>query len=600
MKKESRFLKYAIIMSLLVGGLSFGLPSVAEDITSGSGLSDANYSSDNRLNILNDIELKQNYYEFPSIRDNILPTIKNSVNIAVNGGGNRVYGTLYSNDHSGFETNGGASLTFNNVRFDQLQYAYSNETGGITSGIEWVMEGAIAHSEYSAGVLTFDTVGFTHNNVSLTAERMNHNVNMQIEGGLVSNNNQSEIKSSNFSENTITSTAITNGGVWSSNDHSLNAQIHGGAVFNSYKEEGSSSQMSISDTIFNATNAKAEVRDNADQVISATATVLGGALYNGNGDLRLSGTTKFTNNTATATGSGNAPLTLTAQGGALYNSGIASISGITFDKNSALAEATGDELTTVTLTAQGGALYNSGTANISGTTFSNNSVTATGGTAQGGAIYNAANAVINISDSTFTGNTANGSANDIYFAQNSTMNVQQGNVTINSGLASDDNTAAINIKSGGNLVVADNNSADYTGSVNIEGYGKLTFASQTAPSLENAIIKVTENYGSVEYKIGSDFTMTENNVTLADGVTNAEIIKSGSNTMTINGDFSDFSGQVSVAEGILKYIADDANDKYYNANSTKVHGGATLIFDIANATGEGGACSKLIRTGFSA
>ena len=581
MKTEGNVLKYAIIMSLLVGGLSFGLPSVAEDITSGSGLSDANYSSDNRLNILNDIELKQNYYEFPSIRDNILPTIKNSVNIAVNGGGNRVYGTLYSNDHSGFETNGGASLTFNNVRFDELQYAYSNETGGITSGIEWVMEGAIAHSEYSAGVLTFDTVGFTHNNVSLTAERMNHNVNMQIEGGLVSNNNQSEIKNSNFSKNTITSTAITNGGGWSSNDHSLNAQIHGGAVFNS-------NQMSISDTIFNATNATSEVRDNADQVISATATVLGGALYNGNGDLRLSGTTKFTNNTATATGSGNAPLTLTAQGGALYNSGIASISGITFDGNSAAANATGDELTTVNLTAQGGALYNSGTANISGTTFSNNSVTATGGTAQGGAIYNAANAVINISDSTFTGNTANGSANDIYFAQNSTMNVQQGgDVTINSGLASDDNTAAINIEYGGNLVVADNNSADYTGSVNIEGYGKLTFASQTAPSLENAIIKVTENHGSVEYKIGSDFTMTENNVTLADGVTNAEIIKSGSNTMTINGDFSDFSGQVSVAEGILKYIADDANDKYYNANSTKVHGGATLIFDIANATGGG-------------
>ena len=233
-------------------------------------------------------------------------------------------------------------------------------------------------------------------------------------------------------------------------------------------------------------------------------------------------------------------------------------------------------------------MYNSGTANISGTTFSNNSVTATGGTAQGGAIYNAANAVINISNSTFTGNTANGSANDIYFAQNSTMNVQQGgDVTINSGLASDDNTAAINIESGGNLVVADNNSADYTGSVNIEGYGKLTFASQTAPSLENAIIKVTENYGSVEYKIGSDFTMTKNNVTLADGVKNAEIIKSGSNTMTINGDFSDFSGQVSVAKGILKYIADDANDKYYNANSTKVHGGATLIFDIVNVTGGG-------------
>ena len=552
MKKESRFLKYAIIMSLLVGGLSFGLPSVAEDITSGSGLSDANYSSDNTLNILNDIELKQNYYEFPSIRDNILPTIRNSVNIAVNGGGNRVYGTLYSNDPRGFETTGGASLTFNNVTFDNLQYAYSKETGTLND-ISWLLKGAIAHSENSAGSLNFNQTNFTNNTVGISGERLGRDVTMQIHGGLVNNNSNSQISDSSFSDNSVTSTASSESSSVA-RDHILTSEILGGAVYNT-------NQMNISNTSFNTTTATANINAEGNSgVTAAKATVLGGALYN-SGNLTISNESSFTDNSAIAQGTSN----------------------------------------NLTLTAQGGAVYNSGTANISGTTFSNNSVTATGGTAQGGAIYNAANAVINISNSTFTGNTANGLANDIYFAQSSTMNVQQGgDVTINSGLASDNNTAAINIKSGGNLVVADNNSADYTGSVNIEGYGKLTFASQTAPSLENAIIKVTENYGSVEYKIGSDFTMTENNVTLADGVTNAEIIKSGSNTMTINGDFSDFSGQVSVAEGILKYIADDANDKYYNANSTKVHGGATLIFDIVNATGGGGTCSKLIRTCFSA
>lgn len=544
MKKESRFLKYAIIMSLLVGGLSFGLPSVAEDITSGSGLSDANYSSDNTLNILNDIELKQNYYEFPSIRDNILPTIRNSVNIAVNGGGNRVYGTLYSNDPRGFETTGGASLTFNNVTFDNLQYAYSKETGTLND-ISWLLKGAIAHSENSAGSLNFNQTNFTNNTVGISGERLGRDVTMQIHGGLVNNNSNSQISDSSFSDNSVTSTASSESSSVA-RDHILTSEILGGAVYNT-------NQMNISNTSFNTTTATANINAEGNSgVTAAKATVLGGALYN-SGNLTISNESSFTDNSAIAQGTSN----------------------------------------NLTLTAQGGAVYNSGTANISGTTFSNNSVTATGGTAQGGAIYNAANAVINISNSTFTGNTANGLANDIYFAQSSTMNVQQGgDVTINSGLASDNNTAAINIKSGGNLVVADNNSADYTGSVNIEGYGKLTFASQTAPSLENAIIKVTENYGSVEYKIGSDFTMTENNVTLADGVTNAEIIKSGSNTMTINGDFSDFSGQVSVAEGILKYIADDANDKYYNANSTKVHGGATLIFDIVNATGGGGYLLK--------
>lgn len=539
MKKESRFLKYAIIMSLLAGGLCFGLSASAEDITTGGELSDANYNTNNTLNILNKIELRQGYYDFPDIRNDKLPTISNSVNIVVNGGGNRVYGTLYSNDPRGFETTGGASLTFNNVTFDKLQYAYSKETGTLND-ISWLLKGAIAHSENSAGSLNFNQTNFTNNTVGISGERLGRDVTMQIHGGLVNNNSNSQISDSSFSDNSVTSTASSESSSVA-RDHILTSEILGGAVYNT-------NQMNISNTSFNTTTATANINAEGNSgVTAAKATVLGGALYN-SGNLTISNESSFTDNSAIAQGTSN----------------------------------------NLTLTAQGGALYNSGTANISGTTFSNNSVTATGGTAQGGAIYNAANAVINISDSTFTGNTANGSANDIYFAKSSIMNVQQGgDVTINSGLASDDNTAAINIKYGGNLVVADNNSADYTGSVNIEGCGKLTFASQTAPSLENAIIKVTENYGSVEYKIGSDFTMTENNVTLADGVTNAEIIKSGSNTMTINGDFSDFSGQVSVAEGILKYIADDANDKYYNANSTKVHGGATLIFDIANSTGGG-------------
>ena len=544
MKKESRFLKYAIIMSLLAGGLCFGLSASAEDITTGGELSDANYGTDNTLNILNEIELKQGYGLW-GLQNDKLPIISSSVNIVVNGGGKRVYGTLYSNDESGFETKGGASLTFNNVTFDKLQYAYSKETGTLND-ISWLLKGAIAHSEKTAGSLNFNQTNFTNNTVGISGERLGRDVTMQIHGGLVNNNSNSQISDSSFSDNSVTSTASSESSSVA-RDHILTSEILGGAVYNT-------NQMNISNTSFNTTTATANINAEGNSgVTAAKATVLGGALYN-SGNLTISNESSFTDNSAIAQGTSN----------------------------------------NLTLTAQGGALYNSGTANISGTTFSNNSVTATGGTAQGGAIYNAANAVINISNSTFTGNTANGLANDIYFAQNSTMYVQQGgDVTINSGLASDDNTAAINIKSGGNLVVADNNSADYTGSVNIEGYGKLTFASQTAPSLENAIIKVTENYGSVEYKIGSDFTMTENNVTLADGVTNAEIIKSGSNTMTINGDFSDFSGQVSVAEGILKYIADDANDKYYNANSTKVHGGATLIFDIANATGGGGAAQSL-------
>lgn len=541
MKKESRFLKYAIIMSLLVGGLSFGLPSVAEDITSGCDIHNADYGNDNTLNIQNDIILRPVDLGDFHYHNDTIPAISDAVHIVVTGNGHSISGELMNNDenHTGFRVSNSAALTFNDIKFENLNYNYSMDSGTLND-VNWLLEGAIAHSEKTAGSLNFNQTNFTNNTVGISGERLGRNVTMQIHGGLVNNNSNSQISDSSFSNNSVTSTASSKSSSVA-RDHILTSEILGGAVYNT-------NQMNISNTSFNTTTATANINAEGNSgVTEANATVLGGALYN-SGNLTISNESSFTDNSAIAQGTSN----------------------------------------NLTLTAQGGALYNSGTANISGTTFSNNSVTATGGTAQGGAIYNAANAVINISDSTFTGNTANGSANDIYFAQSSIMNVQQGgDVTINSGLASDDNTAAINIESGGNLVVADNNSADYRGSVNIEGYGKLTFASQTAPSLENAIIKVTENYGSVEYKIGSDFTMTKNNVTLADGVKNAEIIKSGSNTMTINGDFSDFSGQVSVAEGILKYIADDANDKYYNANSTKVHGGANLIFDIANATGGG-------------
>ena len=204
MKKESRFLKYAIIMSLLAGGLCFGLSASAEDITTGGELSDANYSTNNTLHILNDIELRQGY-GLGWLQNDKLPTISNSVNIVVNGGGKRVYGTLYSNDESGFETKGGASLTFNNVTFDKLQYAYSKETGTLNV-ISWLLEGAIAHSEKTAGSLNFNQTNFTNNTVGISGERLGRDVTMQIHGGLVNNNSNSQISDSSFSDNSVTST----------------------------------------------------------------------------------------------------------------------------------------------------------------------------------------------------------------------------------------------------------------------------------------------------------------------------------------------------------------------------------------------------------
>lgn len=542
-RKVSRILKYAVVMSLLVGGLNFGLPARAVDISSGSELTDSDiYQNSNTLNITNDITIEQGFFtkqELPSIRD--------AINIEITGNGHTISGELLGEHHSGYELSDGAAFNVDNVKFSNLTHFYDQTEG--SGDVNWDIEGALIHTENSAGTLTIKNTTFQNNNTNIEVER----------------------------------TLIP---VGSSNTPAIHTVINGGLI-------NSNTTASLHKTTFsdNKTNVNIEINTIIDRNNNA-AEIKGGTIYN-TSDMSLSDS-DFTNNAATSSATissrNNSTGTSSVLGGALYNSGNLTISNTNFTGNSGTAQGTAGK---ITVTAQGGAIYNAGTISLDGGIFSGNSVTATGGTAQGGAIYNAANSIINISNTTFKDNTQNSILNDIYFADNSTMNVKNGgDVVINSGLASENNTAKINIENGGNLVAADANSADYKGSVDIKSGGKLTFASASKPSLENAIISVVENGGSVEYKIGSDFTLTENNFSLANGVTSGNVIKSGNNTMTINGDFSDFAGQVFVKEGILKYIVDDANDKYYAATSTTISNGATLIFD--NSFTEGGGVTQTL------
>lgn len=104
--------------------------------------------------------------------------------------------------------------------------------------------------------------------------------------------------------------------------------------------------------------------------------------------------------TATITGDTFTGIDRTGEnGGAIWNEegGTLTLNGVTFTGNTG---------------ANGGAIYNQGTTTINGGTFTNNTATASGG-----AIYSKADLTINSTTAegavTFTGNTANGAANDI-------------------------------------------------------------------------------------------------------------------------------------------------------------------------------------------
>lgn len=232
--------------------------------------------------------------------------------------------------------------------------------------------------------------------------------------------------------------------------------------------------------------------------------------------------------------------------------------------------------------ALGGAIYNTGTLNIKDSDLTGNKTVSAAGNAYGGAIYNAG--TINISGTSFSGNTQGSEANDIYFAQNSVMNVEQGNaVTIGSGIASADTSANINIKDGGNLVMADINSSGYSGNVNVESNGVLTYKGD-APSLNQSVVQIAGDLGGVEYDLNNDFNFTPTSINTKGY--SARIIKSGTNTMNLNGDYSSLTGEIIANSGAIIYSADDINDKFLTNSTTILNNNSQIMFDISSAAGD--------------
>lgn len=237
---------------------------------------------------------------------------------------------------NGNNTSGGAiqnngTLTVNNCKFT------SNTAGW--DGTNTNYGGAINNQ----GTLTVNDSIFNNNNARVGGAIYNSpdstlNVNNSIFsdnnarlGGAIYNHGTSYVKSSNFTNNTA---------------------VRGGAIFNlNYNQ-----LLNIDNCVF----------------IDNNATYIGGAIYNNDGNVTVTGNI-FTNNSA---------LTM---GGAIYNGGLFDVISCTFTGNNA---------------NYGGAIRNWRTLTVIGSTFIKNAANETGG-----AIHNNGG-VSNVTDSTFRDNSA--------------------------------------------------------------------------------------------------------------------------------------------------------------------------------------------------
>lgn len=239
----------------------------------------------------------------------------------------------------------------------------------------------------------------------------------------------------------------------------------------------------------------------------------GGAIYvEGNSSykptLALSSTSEFIGNTASSSG------------GAIYNLGTTNISGAAaFSGN--------------TSNAQGGAIYNAGTLSIAaGTAFTNNNAGS-----QGGAIWS--NKLITFAtgagDITFSNNTANGKANDIYLSgADSKINITgNGKVIFNGGIVADTSirsTAIITNEANTTL----SGISSFTGATNRAIYNTGTFAVSGATFNDNThTINGAAIYNSGNLTIGSDTTFFGNQAVTTGGAIFAEsdVVISGSNIL---------------------------------------------------------------------
>ena len=568
----------ALLTAFILGSVAFGNLTAHADvvsITDQSALTNsANYKAGNILNIQDNIQL-----------DNVRFPIINAANVVINGGGNKISGSIFASDQeSGDDTlqighytiENGADVTFNNINWttEMVPYGGANISNDSRA---WDIDGGVIQNK--SGVLKVDTSKFS-TNVKTELNRGNsYFARSYINGGMIDNHASAGITNTNFDNNTISNNATrTDNYTAFTEGEEAKTEINGGIIRNA----GENSTMTINGASINSNSISSSAKNDSTQ-------------WGSGGD----------NNTAHSA----------IYGALINNAGTIDIQNVTITDNSASAEAFSEENSdTVTVNALGGVLYNEGTATIGGgTTISNNSISSTlnntqgAGNALGGAIYNTG--TLNLGDVTFSNNTQNGVLNDIYGTANSIINVT-GRAEIGSGLQSADNNAQINIKNGGNLVMVDGNvSTGYTGTVNVANGGILTFKGKTESdalynSLSNAAKTWAEGSG-IGFDFDEDimnFSQNREGVSASQTISAADIAqiagqgadlskidiyKYGDNYITLSDDYSAIGSAVHVTGGTLHFLLDgrEGTEEIYfgggNAD-TIISDGAKFIIEPWN------------------
>ena len=521
--RNNKKFKLAVCLLAIFGVSIFGIQQAkAVDVNDQGGLENINnYTRGEDVNITRDINLTNAN----------LPDITGAINAVVNGNNNTISGSIFNSDADQTLTFGhytlqdNSSLTFNNVIFSTDTTIRGTQD---RQSRAWTVAGLIAQNMASTSTVNINFSDFINNNVYLYQNRSGWNMDLQnyINGGLLNNAGKMNITSSDFNNNTIR-VATYKDETSLLQDGYAHAEMYGGIITN-YET--------------------------------------GVLTINGNG------TASMSNNNISAYSESSIdrdPVHAIVQGGVINNEGTALIDGVQINNNtvSASTNDNGDNAT-----AQGGAIYNAqgGSLTIQGnTSFAGNSVSASGATsntAQGGAIYNAGAINVSGGNTVFSNNSANNAANDIYFANNSTMNLT-GNSTVElgSGVQSANQTATISVGGGSNLIQANTNSSGYTGVINIASNGLLTYKGVTVnsdliKSFSNADINLSKNSG-LGFDSDNNFTLYVDDIisshdTLTPNGT-LNIYKFGDGEMTLEGDFDTVSDEYFVEGG--KLIASNSN-----------------------------------------
>ena len=327
--------------------------------------------------------------------------------------------------------------------------------------------------------------------------------------------------------------------------------------------KGEQSSANIQNTIFN--NNKSDEK--------------GGAIYNENATATLTNV-NFNENSA-------------KNGGALGNSGKTDIAGAAFDKNTAANDAgailNSGEMTIENAvftenTAQnnGGAIHNSKNLTLTDVNFKNNMAI----TGKGGAIYNSGTITINATENRlveFENNTANAEGSDIH-NENGIINFAgKGAVSIKSGITGN---GEINKNESGTLLLGGKNH-NYTGQTNIND-GILYFEKTTDTTYLGGTTTINEN-GTLIYET------TENDTINGTVNGNGTLKKYGTNTLTLSGDNSDFTGHAHLFEGSTSFTKTETSS--YLGGKTTIHENAQLeyitnIDDTVNGTIDGNGYIK--------